>query len=135
MVTRIGRYKMAKIERGSFTPGGTGNTTVLFSDSTLTADEIELFMGPAGSSDSDNHICLGYMTPTQQSALSTYSDTTGEKTEQVNNKCMKHYARVSGSISVVMEATRQSMATAGEFTINISTWTTGYTIYFRAKEY
>lgn len=121
------------VERGSFSTASTGNLTVLFANSGLTAEEIEFSVGPSGSSDTDNHICLGYMNGSQQTALSTFSDTTGEKTAQVNNKCISHYTRSGGTITEIIAATRVSIATAGEFTINFSAANVNYTIYFRAR--
>lgn len=124
-----------KIERGSFTIAGTGNQTVLFNDGTLTADEISFSIAAPSGSSSVGQTCDGFMTPTQQCARSIFCDGIGERSEQVNNKCMLHYANVSSTITKVIECTRVDMATPGEFTINVGTHGANYQVYFIAKEY
>lgn len=126
---------MGKVERGSFTILGAGNTTVLFTDPTLIADKITFSMGPAGTSDSVCHSSDGLMIPAQQCCKSIYMDTTGGKSQHSNSKCLSHLARVSGTITEVTTATRQNMATAGEFTINVTAFNSGYTTYFVAEKY
>ena len=127
---------MAKIERGSFTPSSTGNTTVFFADNTMVADEMEFSLAATTGSVGDLQSCDGFMTPTQQCAKSLFADSTaGERTEQTNSKCILHYAKVGGTPTKVAEATRVDMATAGEFTINIGTWGANYQIFFIAREY
>jgi hypothetical protein len=131
---------MAKIERGSFTPGGgvPFNTTVFFADPTLLADEIEFSNGPSTiGSDLIAHTSNGLMTPTQQTtkALIYGNNTVGGKTEQLNNKCLLHYNLSGGVITKVLQGSRTSMATAGEFTINIDTLSGTQPIYFVARQY
>lgn len=124
-----------KIERGSFSLAATGNTTVLFNDSTITADKITFSLGPAGSSDSVCHSSDGLATPTQQCCKSIYADTTGAKSQQTFSKCITHLTRVSGTITEIISATRQSLATTGQFTLNATAVNASYTIFFVAEEY
>jgi len=131
---------MTKIERGSFTPSGTTpfNTTVLFNDSTLLADVIEFSNGPSTiGSDAIAHSSNGLMTPTQQTSKAFIygNNTVGGKTEQVNNKCLLHYNLSGGAITKVLQGSRNSMATAGEFTITIDTLSGSQPIYFVATQY
>jgi len=125
-----------KIERGSFTISGTGNKTVLFNDSTITADEISFSIAATSGSSSDLQSCDGFMTPTQQCAKSLYADKTlGERSEQVTTKCLLHYANVGGSITKVIDASYNDMTTTGEFTINVATHGANYQVFFIAKQY
>lgn len=131
---------MAKIERGSFTPSGTPpfNTTVFFNDVTLLADIIEFSNGPSASgSDAIAHSSNGMMTPTQQTSKATIyaSSALGGKTEQLNTKSLLHYNLSGGVITKVLQGSRVSMATAGEFTINIDTLSGTQPIYFIATQY
>lgn len=132
---------MYKIERGSFTPGGTPpfNTTVLFSDSTLLANKITLSTGPSSSSGVDSicHTGDGLMTPTQQSAKATIfgGSAIGGVTEQRNNKCILHYNVISGANTKVLSASRVSMATPGEFTINVDVLSGTQPIYYVAEQF
>lgn len=131
---------MAKTERGSFTPSGTPpfNTTVLFNDNTLLADVITFSNGPSAvGSDAIAHSSNGMMTPTQQTSKATIyaSSALGGKTEQVNNKCLLHYDLSGGAITKVLQGSRNSMATAGEFTVTIDTLSGTQPIYFVATQY
>ncbi len=131
---------MAKVERGSFTPSGTPpfNTTVFLSDSTLLADLVEFSNGPSAfGSDAVAHSSNGMMTPTQQTSKATIyaSSALGGKTEQLNTKCLLHYNLSGGAITKVLQGSRVSMATAGEFTVNIDTLSGTQPIYFVATQY
>lgn len=129
---------MAKVEAGSFTPFGTAplTTTVLFNDSTILADEITFWIGPSGAGDNGCHIADGFMTPTRQRTRFTIFATNAllGKTGMNNTSCLTHYAN-TGSITKVVEGVRNSMATTGQFSIDWSTWTPGYQIYFIARQY
>lgn len=127
-----------KIERGSFTLSGTPpfNQTVFFNDSTILADEMTFSLAAPSGSSADMESCDGFMTPTQQSAKQLFADKTlGERSEQVNNKCILHYRNVGGSITKAVEAARSSMATTGEFTLSVSTLSANHQVYFVAKQY
>lgn len=131
---------MAKVLRSSFTANGVPpfNTTVLFSDPTFLADEIEFSIGPSsGTVSSHCHSGTGLATPTQQTAKAVvYGDSsTGGKTEQVNNKCVLHYRLVSGALTKVVQGSMVSMATPGEFTINFDTLPSSHLIYLVARQY
>ena len=121
------------VERGSFSVGSTGNITILFANPSLTATEIEFSLGPTGTSLSTATASDGYMNGTQQTSRSLYTDSTGSKVTQVNNKCITHQNRVSGAITEIITATRVSLATAGEFTVNFSAVNVNYIIFFRAR--
>lgn len=124
-----------KCERGSFSIATSGNITVIFNDPTLQADEIEFSIASSGTSEAICHVSDCFMTPTQQCARSTYYDASGGRTTQVNNKCATHIARVSGTLTEVITATKVSLATVGEFTINATAFNSAYTVYFRARQY
>lgn len=130
---------MAKIEQGSFTPSGTGNTTVLFADNTLLADRIDIWVAPTGASDGVNHASIGVMTPTQQRCISTMTETTGSTTRNAsakyNTKCISHRNVVSSTVTEVLAASYNDMTTAGEFTINFSINPGTFQVYFIATEY
>lgn len=124
-----------KRERGSFSIGSTGLKTIVLNDATLQVEEVEFFVGCISTSDTDNHTCLGYINATQQQALSTFSDTTGEKTALVNNKCIAHNTRSGGTITEIITATLPAnpFATVGEFNINFSAVNSSYPIFFIAR--
>lgn len=130
-----------KFERGSATASGTTpfTMTVLFNDSTLDPDYIELStVAPAGGSSSDLESGEGSLSATQQQAKQLYADRTiGERSEQVNNKCLIHYRNVSGSITKTVEAARSasSLSTAGQFSIDLSVLTANHQIYFKAWQW
>lgn len=127
-----------KIERGSFTLSGTPpfNQTILFNDSTILADEIEFSTAAPSGSSSDLEAGDGFMTPTQQCARQLYADKTlGERSEQVNNKCILHYRNSGGSITKAVEAARNDMSVTGEFTLSVSTLLANHQIYFIARQY
>lgn len=135
----IGRYKMTKIERGSFTLSGTPpfSQTVLLNDSTLLADEIIFStVAPSGGASTDLESGGGWMSPAQQTAKACFADKTlGQRSEQVNNKCILHYSRVSGAITKKVEANRNSMATPGEFTVDVTALPSNHQVYIIAYEY
>lgn len=124
-----------KIERGSFSVGGNGVTTCILNDATLQVEEVEFFLASNGSSDTDNHLCLGFMSATQQQAISTFSDTTGEKSSVSNTKCIAHNTRSGGTITEIITANKPTnpFANVGEFDINFTANNSGYPIYFIAR--
>lgn len=126
---------MAKVERGSFSHGSANTATILLADSSFVIQEISFFTRSAGATDTVNHDCDGFMTATQQQALSNFSDSTGHKSAVSNSKCISHYSRVSGTITEVINAVRPAnpFATAGQFDVTFNTATAGTTIYFIAR--
>lgn len=126
---------MTKIERGSFSQGSNTTATIVLSDSSLVIQEVSFFVRSAGSSDTVNHTSDGFMTATQQQALSTFTDSTGSKSSVSNTKCIAHNARVGGVITEVITANRPAnpFATAGQFNITFTANSASYTIYFIAR--
>lgn len=124
-----------KVERGSFSQGSNTTVTILLNDATMVPREITFFVGSAGTSDTDNHTCDGFMTSTQQQARSTYSDTTGEKTAIVNNKCIAHNTRSGGVITEIITANKPAspFATAGQFDVTFMANNVSYIIFFIAR--
>ncbi len=124
-----------KVERGSFSNASNSTITILLADSSMVPREITFFVGSTGTSDTDNHTCDGFMTSTQQQARGTFSDTTGEKTSIVNNKCISHNTRSGGVITEVITATKPAspFATAGQFDITFSASNVSYIIFFIAR--
>lgn len=124
-----------KVERGSFSTGSIGTSTILLQDATMVPREITFFTGSHGTSDTVNHTCDGFMNGDRQQARGTFTDSTGSKTSIVNNKCITHYSRVSGTITEIITATKPAspFATAGQFDVTFSAANATPTIFFIAR--
>lgn len=125
------------VELGSFTPGSTGNTTLNL-NGTETPILIEFWVGPRTNTTETTVIkSTGVVDITNDEAtwMSIFSDSTSKQTKadagDSTTSCLQHYARVSGTITKVLDITYVSCA-SGQFTVDVGTSNSNYRIYFKA---
>lgn len=121
------------VEYGSFTNGTTGNTTISLSG-TFTPTFIDFFAGGRnGTTETTALYSFGFVDITNGNSFSqsTLSDTTSAQTKRTTSSCLIHYARVSGTITKVLDVSFVSSA-SGQFTVNLGTASTSYQISFKA---
>lgn len=121
-------------ELGSFTPSPAGNKTLILSGA-FTPTYVEFWVGPrSGTTETVNIASKGVVDITNgnSASQSNYTDATGSQTKGTSASCIFHYNRVAGAITKVIDITYVSNA-AGQFTVNIGTASTLYTVFFRAS--
>lgn len=128
---------MAVMELTSFTPSPSGNTTINLSGSE-TPTYMDLWVGSrTGTTETANLGSFGCVDITNGNATwqSNFTDSSGSQTKNgvgssTGSSCLQHYARVSGTITKVVDIKFVS-ATSGAFTVDIVTANANYTVYCR----
>lgn len=121
---------MAVMELGSFTNGSTGNTTLNLTG-TFTPTYIDFWVGPRTNTTETklmHSIGAVDITNGNQTALSTFANTSDFLTKATSSSCITHY---NPGNTKIIDATFVSAA-AGSFTINLTTANASYRVYFRA---
>lgn len=108
---------------GRFTLSATGVTTLVVGFQPTWAR----FRVTGKASDTVDHLSLGGTDGTNMNCGSTYMDTTGGASFDVNTKVVSHYERVSGTITEVLGAAWDSWATNG-VKLNVSTANVNYKV-------
>lgn len=79
------------------------------------------------AADTANHMSLGGTDGTNQNCGSTYMDTTGGASFDVNTKVVSHYERSGGTITEVLSASWDSWTATG-VKLNVATANTNYKV-------
>lgn len=127
---------MAAPELGSFTPSPAGNKTLSL-NGTGTPVYIEFWCGPR-SGTTEIYDLLSFGTVDIGNGNATYQSNVSGSVSQTKNgvggsttsDCLVHYAIVAGAISKRVELKFVSAA-AGQFTVNVVTADSAYTVYFK----
>ena len=125
---------MVKIESGTFSKGSAGSSTVILNDTTLVADLIFFWVTSAGASDTVDHLGEGFMHALGQAAFTAFGDSTSSKSSADAGKCIEHNARISGTLTEIISASKTSIGT-GDFTLNFSAANSSYQIHFLAIQF
>lgn len=117
-------------EVGSFTPAGTGARTIFLNNAALVPTLIEFEMGPrAGTNETYVTRSSGWADGTRQRCISIYDDNTTRTTRIDTSNVMTHYKNSSG-IVVAEQFSLTSFAT-GQFTINVATNDTNFSVGYK----
>lgn len=119
---------------GTFSQGSTGNTSI----TGLTFLPIGVrftISGRYNTNETINTFSVGFTDGTNQSAHSTFRDSTGAKTKAYTNRCINHFKR-NTNIDEQIVATYVSFDNNGSgdygFTLNFSAADSNYQIHFEA---
>lgn len=110
---------MSKVEYGGITVNSTGNRIPTLADSTLQVQKVVLFIASSSA-----EAAAGYYDPTD-----TFTGSSAYADEGIGNT-ITHYRNIGGTKTKVFEAVITSIATAGEFTFNVSTCTQSTLVRF-----
>lgn len=119
-------------ELGSFSRGSTGNATVVLNTGTFTPSLVEFWVGArSATNESDIRWSKGVadFANGNDTAMAIFA-ATNRGTRPSSTKCIMHY-RDNGGATLVLDGSQVS-ASAGDFTVNMSTVDANYPIYFIA---
>lgn len=124
------------VKAGSFSVGSTGNHSV--TGLTFLPTNVTFSVGARnGTTETVVQLCRGWTTASNQSFDSIYGDSTGFQSIGGTTKCITHYARVSGTLTLKVEANYVSFDTNGGgdfgFTLNFTAVDSNYTIKYIAS--